>query len=131
MKVIDSSALVKYIVKEPGWRRIEEFISAGCITVDLALKELCNALWKRVMRKELDESLATKLMNTILTRRIVRIYPQEPLLVEALKLSTNISLPIYDVIYIVLARKLKSELITSDKEQAEKAEELGVFSILV
>lgn len=131
MKVIDSSALVKYIVKEPGWRRIEEFISAGCITVDLALKELCNALWKRVMRKELDESLATKLMNTILTRRIVRIYPQEPLLVEALKLSTNISLPIYDVIYIVLARKLKSELITSDKEQAEKAEELGVFSNLV
>jgi predicted nucleic acid-binding protein len=131
VKVIDSSALVKYIVKEPGWRRIEEFISAGCITVDLALKELCNALWKRVMRKELDESLATKLMNTILTRRIVRIYPQEPLLVEALKLSINISLPIYDVIYIVLARKLKSELITSDKEQAEKAEELGVFSILV
>jgi len=131
VKVIDSSALVKYIVKEPGWRRIEEFISAGCITVDLALKELCNALWKRVMRKELDESLATKLMNTILTRRIVRIYPQEPLLVEALKLSTNISLPIYDVIYIVLARKLKSELITSDKEQAEKAEELGVFSNLV
>ena len=131
MKVIDSSALVKYIVKEPGWRRIEEFISAGCITVDLALKELCNALWKRVMRKELDESLAIKLMNTILTRRIVRIYPQEPLLVETLKLSTNISLPIYDVIYIVLARKLKSELITSDKEQAERAEELGVFSILV
>jgi len=48
------------------------------------------------MRKELDESLATKLMNTILRRRIVRVYPQEPLLAEALKLSTN--LPIYDVI---------------------------------
>lgn len=131
MKVIDSSALVKYVVREPGWKKVEEFILAGCITVDLALKELCNALWKRVMRKELDESLAIKLMNTILTRRIVRIYPQEPLLVETLKLSTNISLPIYDVIYIVLARKLKSELITSDKEQAERAEELGVFSILV
>jgi len=131
VKVIDSSALVKYVVREPGWKKVEEFILAGCITVDLALKELCNALWKRVMRKELDESLAIKLMNTILTRRIVRIYPQEPLLVETLKLSTNISLPIYDVIYIVLARKLKSELITSDKEQAERAEELGVFSILV
>ena len=83
------------------------------------------------MRKELDESLATKLMNTILRRRIVRVYPQEPLLVEALKLSTNISLPIYDVIYIVLAKELKTELITSDVEQAKKAEELGVFSILV
>ena len=131
MKVIDSSALIKYIVKEPGWRRVQDFISAGCITVDLALKELGNALWKRVMRKELDESLATKLMNTILTRRIVRIYPQEPLLVKALKLSTDISLPIYDAIYIVLARELKSELITSDVEQAKKAEKIGVFSILV
>ena len=83
------------------------------------------------MRKELDESLAIKLMNIILTRRIVRVYPQEPLLVEALKLSAKVSLPIYDAIYIVLARELKSELITSDVEQAKKAEEIGVFSILV
>ena len=131
MKAIDSSALVKYIVKEPGWRKVQDFISAGCITVDLALKELANALWKRVVRKELDEGLAIKLLNIILRRRIVRVYPQEPLLVEALKLSTNISLPIYDVIYIVLAKELKTELITSDAKQAKKAEELGVFSILV
>jgi len=131
VKVIDASALIKYIVKELGWKRVQEFILAGCITVDLALKELANALWKRVMRKELDVGLAVKLMNTILTRRIVKIYPQESLLVEALKLSTNTSLPIYDVIYIVLARELKTELITSDVEQAKKAEGLGVFPILV
>ena len=131
MKVIDSSALVKYVVKEPGWKKVEEFILAGCITVDLALKELGNALWKRVIRKELDQSLATKLMNIILTRRLVRIYPQEPLLVKALELSANISLPIYDTIYIALARELKSELITSDIKQANKAEEVGVFSIVV
>ena len=131
MKVIDSSALIKYIVKEPGWKRVQEFILAGCITVDLALKELANALLKRIMRKELDVGLAVKLMNTILTRRIVRVYPQESLLVEALKLSTNTSLSIYDVIYIVLARELKTELITSDVEQAKKAEGLGVFPILV
>ena len=131
MKVIDSSALIKYIVKEPGWKKVQEFILAGCITVDLALKELANALWKRVMRKELNVGLAVKLMNTILTRRIVRIYPQESLLVEALKLSTNTSLPIYDAIYIVLVRELKTELITSDVEQAKKAEELSVFPILV
>jgi len=131
VKVIDSSALVKYVVREPGWKKVEEFVLAGCITVDLALKELCNALWKRVMRKELDESLAIKLMNTILTRRLVRIYPQGPLLAKALKLSISISLPIYDVIYIVLAKELKSELITSDRGQAKKAEEVGVFSILV
>jgi len=37
----------------------------------------------------------------------------------------------YDVIYVVLARELKSELIISDKGQAKKAEEIGVFSILV
>ena len=131
MKVIDSSALVKYVVKEPGWKKVEEFILAGCVTVDLALKELGNALWKRVIRKELDQSLATKLMNIILTRRLVRIYPQEPLLVKALELSANISLPIYDTIYIALARELKSELITSDIKQANKAEEVGVFSIVV
>ena len=40
MKVIDSSALVKYFAREEGWERVRELILEGVITLDLAIKEV-------------------------------------------------------------------------------------------
>ena len=131
MKVIDASALIKYVNRESGWERVQEYILAGCITVDIALKELGNALWKRVMRKELTEKQAIEIMDFVLKKKLVKLFPQEPLLIEALKFSIRAALPVYDALYIMLAKSLKTELITSDKKQAEKAEEVGVNSIFV
>ena len=131
MKVIDASALIKYVNRESGWERVQEYLLAGCITVDIALKELANALWKRAMRKELTEKQAIEIMDFVLKKKLVKLFPQEPLLIEALKFSVRASLPIYDALYIILAKSLKTELITSDKKQAEKAEEVGVNSIFV
>ena len=131
MRVIDSSALIKYVNRERGWEQVQEHIIAGCGTVDLALKELGNALWKRVMRKELTEKQAIDLMNFVLEKKIVRVFPQEPLLPEALALSMKTGLPVYDCIYIVLAKQLGTELITSDRKLAEKAKEVGVIALVL
>ena len=131
MKVIDASALIKYVNRERGWEQVQDHILAGCATVDLALKELGNALWKRVMRNELTEEQAIDIMSFILERRMVKAFPQGPLLREALALSMKMALPIYDCVYVVLAKQLETELITSDRKQAEKAEEVGVASLLV
>jgi len=40
-KVIDSSALTKYLLKEKGWEKI--YFSKEC-TLDLAMKEVANAI---------------------------------------------------------------------------------------
>ena len=95
MKVIDASALIKYVNRESGWERIQEYLLAGCITVDITLKELANALWKRAMRKELTEKQAIEIMDFVLKKKLVKLFPQEPLLIEALKFSVRASLPIY------------------------------------
>ena len=50
MKVIDSSALIKYFSCEEGWERVREVMLEGVVTLDLAIKELLNALWKKVRR---------------------------------------------------------------------------------
>ncbi len=49
VKVIDSSILAKYLLKEAGWRKIAEVLREKPITLDLALKETTNVLWKRVI----------------------------------------------------------------------------------
>jgi len=131
VRVIDASALIKYLNREDGWRRVEEYILEGCITIDLALKEVANALWKRVKRGEVTERQALAIMEIILESKIVKIHSQQPLINEALKSSITNDLPIYDSLYIILAKHMKMPLVTSDKRQAEKAKMMGVNPILL
>ena len=58
MRVIDSSALVKYFTREAGWEKVREVLIDGVVTLDLAVKEVANALWKRVTRGEIDYDTA-------------------------------------------------------------------------
>ncbi len=48
MYFIDASAIVMYVVCEPGWEKVRKFLSEGAVTLDLAIKEVANALWEKV-----------------------------------------------------------------------------------
>jgi len=50
VRVIDSSTLVKYFSHEAGWEKAREIILEGMLTLDLAIKEVVSALWKKVLR---------------------------------------------------------------------------------
>jgi predicted nucleic acid-binding protein len=50
VKAVDSSALIKYFTREDGWERFRELILEGVITLDMAVKEFANALWRRILR---------------------------------------------------------------------------------
>lgn len=50
MKVIDSSSLAKFFSREEGWNRVKEVILEGIVTLDLGIKEVVNALWKKVLK---------------------------------------------------------------------------------
>ena len=131
MKVIDASALIKYVNKEPGYEVVVNHILQGCVTVELALKELGNALWKRVIKGVVSLEDARQVLKIFTEGRIVRFAAQEDLILDAFNLSTSLNITIYDAFYIVLAERLKVELLTSDWKQAEKAREYGVKTTLV
>jgi len=131
VKVIDASALVKYVNRESGYEAIVNHILHGCITVELALKELGNALWKRVIRGEVGLEDARQVLKLFTEGRIVRFAAQEDLVLDAFNLSTSLNITVYDAFYIALAERLKVELVTADRKQAEKARELGVKTTLV
>jgi predicted nucleic acid-binding protein len=58
VKVIDSSSLSKYVNRETNWDRVRELLREGCTTLELAVKEVGNSLWKRVTRGEVTADTA-------------------------------------------------------------------------
>ncbi len=131
MRVIDSSVLVKYFSREEGWERARKYVVEGAITLDLAVKELSNALWKKVLRNEIDPELAIEIIEDIIREKPLIIEEETKYLVEALQYSIKYKITIYDALFIVLAKNKNLELVTADKKQAEVAEETGIKTVLV
>jgi uncharacterized protein with PIN domain len=44
VKVIDTTVITAYILKEPGWEKLAELLVRAA-TVDMAIKESLNAVW--------------------------------------------------------------------------------------
>ncbi len=131
MIVVDSSLLVMYFSREPGWRRAREILLEPVVTLDLAVKEVANALWKKVLRGEMRLELALRLVGDLASGEAIPLYRQEPLIGEALRAAAAERVTVYDALFIVLADRLRARLATVDEKQARAARRLGVETILV
>jgi predicted nucleic acid-binding protein len=118
--VIDTSVLVKFILKEEDWNKIADFLKAGTISVDLVIKETVNAIWKRVMRKEISLEEAKSMFEAVkeILNKAVIIENEMDYIDEAFEISIRRNITIYDSLYIKLAKK-KLELLTADGIQAQ------------
>lgn len=129
MKVIDSSALIKYVAKEEGWEKVEEHLKEGCLTVDLAVKETANALVKKVLRNEVTVETAKEIVGRL--PKIVRIIPQKEHLLKALEIAVEHKIAVYDALFIALSVNTNIPLLTSDDKQAEISKEYNVVVTLM
>ncbi len=131
MNVLDSSALVKFLNRERGWEGVERALEGGCVTIELALKEAANSLWKRVMRGDIAVEVAMAILKDLIDLKPFRMAPQEELYSDALAIASREGIPIYDSLFIQLAKRLDTTLLTSDKAQAEAAGKAGVKAIVL
>jgi len=128
-KVIDSSALAVFLLKEEGWKRMMEILREKPYTIELAVKEVANLIWKRVkLLKDIDENKALTILGDLLKlrRTALRIEPQDIYLSQALEIALKNDATIYDSLFIAQALAKKAILVTLDKKQAEIASRLGV-----
>lgn len=121
MKCIDSSAIVKYASKEKGWESLASEI-ADSTTISLAIKELTNALWKKVIKKEMDIGTAQRIIETY---QFMPVLNQKDYLSLALEIAVRQNIAVYDALFIAVAVANHCELITSDSKQADLAQKLG------
>jgi predicted nucleic acid-binding protein len=131
-KVIDSSVLTKYLLKEKDWEKIHEILLERPYTLDLAMKEVANAIWKRVfLLKDMDIKRAFMILNDLFDMKLLRVEPQDNYLKLAFEIAINTGTALYDSLFIAQAFSKNAILITADKKQYKTTSELGLASILI
>lgn len=131
MRVIDSSSLIKYFVREDGWRHVRELMLEGVISLDMAVKEVANALWRRILQGEMSYEIALKIVRDLAVNRVIPLESEDKYVEKAIEIGVKSKITVYDALFIALAKELSLELITSDKKQAEAAIGNGVKTILM
>jgi predicted nucleic acid-binding protein len=113
--VVDASVVLKWFVPEIHSDAAHRLLAAAhkYLAPDLLFAEAGNAIWKKVRRGQLtaDEGqrlatdLSTVAVDTVSTRGLLN---------DAHALAVTTGVTVYDAMYLALAVRLKTQLITAD-----------------
>lgn len=114
--VVDASVVVKWFVPEIhadiARRLLQD--SHQYVAPDLLFAETANIIWKKVRRGELAADAAEQVVDD--TRRIgVKGVSCRGLAVEAYALAQATGRTVYDSMYLALAIRLQTRMITADQ----------------
>jgi predicted nucleic acid-binding protein len=110
-----------------------EFLE-GTVTLDLALYELGNFIWKEcVLKRIISRKEALERIEDLV--KILGLMDLEKLEKEdvgsTMILAVDLDLTFYDASYLYIAKSRNMILITEDKELLEKAKRIGVKAVRV
>ncbi len=121
--VIDASVATKWLIEEPDSEMAARFLLEDLIAPAILRLECANALLRRLRlgQLSLDET----------ARRVAEI-PTLPVQLEAVDESAACDLalqlrhPVYDCVYLALARRRELPLVTADRKFRDKASAAGL-----
>lgn len=127
MKAIDTTVIAAYVLKEPSWEKLANLLMHA-VTVDMAIKESLNAIWKTYARGLISgESAKTKAKALLdLAESGLETVDEKTLFERAFEIACSENLSVYDALFLALAESRDATLYTLDKEQAEKAKRLAI-----
>jgi len=125
--VVDASVLASIILLEPGWENLVPHI-INCFTVDHAIKEVFNAIWKASYKGliTIEDAIEKARLFIELVGTNIRLVDEQELIRDALTISLDKKITVYDALYIALALREQLPLLTLDKTQRDVAKQLGV-----
>lgn len=112
--VIDASVALKWVLDEPGQAEADALLDEELIAPSLWLLEAANALWRRSVRGELTAAEAEERLGELFHAPVTSIRIEEDL-VSAARLAAELSHPVYDCLYLALALREHSCLVTADR----------------
>ena len=114
--VLDASAALRLITQDPAAedlaRQVEQM--ALVLAPELMLTEVANALWKLQRAGGLD-GIDPQLLLADARDLVDQIEPDRTLQVEALALACHLNHPVYDCLYLALARREAAILLSTDQ----------------
>ena len=132
--VIDSSIIAKFILRESDWKRVRDIISRRPYTLELAVKEVANAIWRRAtLIKDIGSEKALILLSDLLElkKKVLIVEPQDQYLTQALEIAIKEGITVYDALFIAQAIVKQATLVSSDRDQCQVAEKLGVRTLTI
>lgn len=135
-KVIDTSALVKYVLPEQDSPVAEKLVALhrvgtiNLIAPEYILVESANVLWKHLERRNILLEEAVESLRTLRDLR-VRLISNAELLDDALTLAADSGITVYDSLFCTLAARENAQLITSDRPLVRRMTGTGVEAVLL
>ena len=113
--VIDASVVVKLFFEEEHSKAAEQCVARAdeLLAPDLIWAETANVIWKRQRRGDLTADAALDLARHVLALPVV-IHPSADLVPDALDLAMRLERTVYDCLYLALAVRTTSVLVTGD-----------------
>lgn len=114
--VLDASAVVRMMEESPQAAEFRELVITAEVVLapELMLTEVANALWRLQRAGQLElEGLHQRLSKA--SDLVDHIEPDRHLQVEALALACHLDHPVYDCLYLALARREAAMLLTADQ----------------
>jgi predicted nucleic acid-binding protein len=114
--VLDASVVAAAFFQEDHADRAHELLVGKHVlqAPDLIYAELANVFWKRHNRGEIDADEAGRLLADLHSLPL-RITPCGELVDVALELALRTARSVYDCLYLALAVKTRSVLVSADK----------------
>jgi len=114
--VVDASVVIKWLVPEIHALAAGRLLEAGAelIAPDLLFAEVANTMWKKARRGELTSEIAQELVDD-LPRIAVQTFPCRDLASEAHAVAIATGRSVYDSMYLALAIRLDTRLVTADE----------------
>ena len=114
--VVDASVVIKWFVPEAGSDAASRLLASGdrLAAPDLLFAEIANAIWKKVVRGQLTRAESQRLISDI-EKIAVATTPCRALANDAHAIALITSRSVYDSMYVALALRLDTRVITADE----------------
>ncbi len=112
--VVDASVALKWVLQEPGTDAALALQGERLIAPALWLVEVANALWRHVRIGELTGPQAVSRMTELAAAPVIS-FAVETLASQALTLAIEVNHPVYDCLYLALALRHDTHVVTDDR----------------
>jgi predicted nucleic acid-binding protein len=115
--VVDASVAVKWFANEPGRDAALALLAgdAELVAPDELAAEFGNAIWAKVRRKLLTPDEAREILASFLGAMPTRLVDARDVLPTALDIAIQLEHPVYDCLYLALARAERCQVVTADQ----------------
>jgi predicted nucleic acid-binding protein len=111
--VVDASVIMKWIIPEAGSREAVALQGQILIAPSVWFAEVANGLWRHALRGELSLKDSARLLDEVATAPINTVDSKDDMR-TALSLAIELVHPIYDCIYLALALREHTHVVTAD-----------------